>query len=99
LRLVGILGADRLDSDEVYVRVGSDGRVRDEVERGDVGDVGRLGDRLEGSLLPDASDAEEDLGGTKFLVSVLPGNSAILTALATGGLNRGGDERVAQSQS
>jgi len=61
----GILEAERLEPDEVLVRVGSDGRVRSELERGDVGNIGRGRKLLEGGLLLRVSDVDGDLSETE----------------------------------
>jgi len=82
----------------LFLRVGSDGSVRLELELVDGGNVGGGGEQLEGGLLLRVSDINGDLGGTKVLqgrsgvVGIFdPLNSLILTSLPRGGSNgRGG---------
>ena len=79
----------------LFLRVGPNGRVRNEVEAAGVGNVGRGREQLEGGLLLRVSDVDRDLSGTKVLqgrsrlVGILnPLNSLVLTSLPRGSGNR-----------
>ena len=51
----------------LFLRVGSNGRVRGERELTGAGNVGRGGEQLEGGLLLRVSNVDGDLAGTKVL--------------------------------
>ena len=81
----------------LLVRVGSDGRVRGELELADGGNISGGGEQLEGGLLLRVSNVDGDLAGTKVLqgrsriVGVFnPLNSLGLTGLPRGGGGGGG---------
>jgi hypothetical protein len=81
----------------LFLRVGSNGRVRGELEFANGGNIGRGGEHLEGGLLLSVSDVDRDLGGTKVLqgrgrvVGILnPLNNLLLTGWPRSGGNRSG---------
>ena len=78
----------------LFLRIGSHGRVRGELELADSGNIGRGRKQLEGGLLLRVSDVDGDLGRTKVLqgrsrlVGILnPLNTLLLTGLPRGGCN------------
>jgi len=97
LRRLGVFECYGLNSDKVLVRVGSDGRVRGELELADGGNISGGGEQLEGGLLLRVSNVDGDLAGTKVLqgrsriVGVFdPLNGLWLTSLPRGGGGGGG---------
>ena len=58
----------------LFLRVGSNGRVRGERELAGVGNIGRGGEQLEGGLLLRVPNVDRDLAGTK----VLQGRSGVV---------------------
>jgi len=61
LRAIGVLQAERLDPDEILIRVGPDGRVGFESEAVDLRNIDRGIDQLERGLLLNVSDVDGDL--------------------------------------
>jgi len=105
LRLLGILEGKRFESDEIFLRVGSDGSIRAERERAGGGNVSGGGEQLEGGLLLRVSDVDGDLGGTKVLqrrsriVGIFnPLNSLLLTGWPRGSGSGGGCEDGGESR-
>lgn len=80
----------------LFLGVGSDGRVRGELELADGGDIGRGGNQLKGGLLLRVSDVNGDPAGTIVLQGrsriggiFNPLDNLLLTSLPRGGLSWG----------
>lgn len=93
----GIFEGKRFKTDEVFVAIGSDRRIRSEVDGVNQGDINTAVKSLQASLLLSIADIDGDLGRTEILerrgrTAILPRNNGWFATRVGGGSDWGGHE-------